>query len=93
MSQRECRRVNIMSIQACRDARCNGTHLLYSSHSSSTSASDAIKHVADRAVARSINDVNRLSSNSPLLVHGDVYLRWARWAKRRANIAKMKTAV
>jgi hypothetical protein len=42
-------------------------HLFYSSWSSSTSASDAEKHIVDHAIALSVHAIDQISSNTPCL--------------------------
>jgi hypothetical protein len=67
-------------------------HLFCSSRSPSILVSDAEKRVVNRAVAPFISAVFRLSSVTPLSVCDSTYLRRARWAKKEAKRAKIKTA-
>jgi hypothetical protein len=46
--------------------------LFHSSPSSSTSTSDAEKHVVDHAAARTVNAVFQLASDTPLLIRDSV---------------------
>ena len=67
-------------------------HPFCSSYSSSASVSDAERRVIDYAVARSISGVYRLSSNTPLFVRDGTNFHTARWARKEAKIAEIKTA-
>jgi hypothetical protein len=71
--------------------KCNA-HLFCGSRSPSIVVSDAEKRVVNLAVARFISAVFRLSSVTPLSVCDSTYLRRARWAKKEAKMAKIKTA-
>jgi hypothetical protein len=84
----------LMSIQASRDARCDGTLFLLEARNVinplvyrrlqrayilelalfSTSASDADNRVVDCAVARSVNAVFQLASDTPLFVRDSICL-------------------
>src|SRR5689334_20448361 len=70
----------------------SSVHLFCSSCSSSASASDAERRVVDHAVARSVSAVHRLSSNTPLFIRGSINFYTARWAKKKAKMAMVKTA-
>lgn len=67
-------------------------HLFYSSCSSSALASDAERRIVDHAIAHPIGAVYRLSSNTPLFVRGSISFYIVRRAKKKAKIAKIKTA-
>ena len=47
--------------------------------------------VVSHAVARSVNAVDRLSSNIPLFILDNTCPLKARWARKEAKIAKIKT--
>jgi hypothetical protein len=66
-------------------------HLFCSSRSSSTLVSDAEQHAINRAVDHFVSVVFRLSSVTPLSVCDSICLRKARWAKKEAKVAKIRT--
>ena len=67
-------------------------YLSYSSCSFSVLPSNAEKRVINYAVARSVSAVYRLSSNTPLFVRNCINFSTAWWIRKKAKMAKIKTA-